>query len=701
MEQTLLSGRYLLLRRIGIGGMAYVYEAEDTLLRRKVAVKVLKQQFLEDEEFVQKFENEAQSAASLEHPNVVNIYDVGQHEANGQVQHYIVMELVNGTTLKEHIDEKGPLNDSDIARFSTQIATALSVAHHHNIIHRDIKPANILLTADDQVKVTDFGIARISTTATITYTNSILGTIHYISPEQAKGRFIDQKSDLYSLGVVMYEMATGEVPFDAENSVGIAIKHIQEDPVPPIKLNPNLHPGLNEIIMKCLEKESVDRYFSADELINDLRDYKNFSDTVFIPGSAAAGMAVGAGTAGAGSFLSSDTERMPKKAVAKEVTYQSKNYQDDTEDQNKDDRLKWFLLLTTLALAVGALLIMFFGNQGDNGPAVGTVTVPPLTNIQEEQAIQLLEDRNLTGSVTDYSFDDTVPEGYVISQSIPNGTTVEEGTEIGIVVSQGKETFPVPNVTNKSSTDADAEMRASGFNIARVEYENSDNIEQGFVIRTDPAAGTYIPVGSEVILYVSQGRLITTTTVPVLTNLEQAKAINAVNEANLTIGSIYTENSQYESGLVIRQSIEPGQEVERKTVIDITVSLGPAEESSSQSEETTEMVEYIQRVEVPSGKDSFRFTIYDLNISSDTPIYDETLYASQADASGIITLRTVGSVGANFYYEIDGQPADSWMDGDQPSEGSEEVPEESSIEDPVSSEDPASSEEPPADSGGQ
>ena len=270
MDNIILGNRYQLHDLIGVGGMAKVYKATDRLLQRDVAIKILKDQYAEDNEFVKKFSNEALSAARLTHVNIVSVYDIGEDLIEGKKIHYIVMEYVNGETLKDLIDRKKIISNHDIIDYSIQISQALNQAHSSNIVHRDIKPQNILMDRYGLLKVTDFGIARVSTNATITYTSSILGTVHYISPEQAKGKFVDEKSDLYSLGVVMYEMATGKVPFDADNSVGIAVMHIQDEPESPIKLNENLSPRLNDIIMKLLEKDPQKRFKNANELIRAL-----------------------------------------------------------------------------------------------------------------------------------------------------------------------------------------------------------------------------------------------------------------------------------------------------------------------------------------------------------------------------------------------------------------------------------------------
>lgn len=254
MLGSILNGRYEIIEKVGIGGMAIVYKAKDIYLKRIVAVKVLKEQYLEDKEFIKKFVIEAQSVANLNNQNIVKIYDVGQHIEDGKIYNYIVMEYIKGKTLNELIKDKGRLNSNAVVSISKQIASALDCAHKHHIIHRDIKPHNIIIDENLNVKVTDFGIARIATSSTITYTSSVLGTVHYISPEQAKGKFIDEKSDIYSLGVVMYEMVTGRVPFDTDNAVGIAMQHINEPLVEPIKLVPNLEPWLNATIVKCMEK---------------------------------------------------------------------------------------------------------------------------------------------------------------------------------------------------------------------------------------------------------------------------------------------------------------------------------------------------------------------------------------------------------------------------------------------------------------
>ena len=272
MNNIILGNRYQLQELIGVGGMAKVYKATDRLLQRDVAIKILKDQYAEDDEFVRKFSNEGLSAAKLTHVNIVSVYDIGEDLIEGKRIYYIVMEYVEGQTLKDLIDKEKALSNHDIVDYSVQIAQALNQAHSSNIIHRDIKPQNILMNKQGLLKVTDFGIARVSTNATITYTSSILGTVHYISPEQAKGKFVDEKSDLYSLGVVMYEMATGKVPFDADNSVGIAVMHIQDEPESPIKLNENLSPRLNDIIMKLLQKNPQERFKNAKELIRALED---------------------------------------------------------------------------------------------------------------------------------------------------------------------------------------------------------------------------------------------------------------------------------------------------------------------------------------------------------------------------------------------------------------------------------------------
>ncbi|MDU2585129.1 MAG: protein kinase, partial [Anaerococcus prevotii] len=280
MEKIILDNRYEIIEQIGVGGMAKVYKAKDRLLDRFVAIKVLKEQYAEDDEFLKKFNNEAQSAAKLNHVNIVNVYDIGEDLLEGRKIYYIVMEYVEGQTLKDLIDEEGKLSNHDIIDYSVQIAQALKSAHSSGIIHRDIKPQNILIDKFGLAKVTDFGIARVSSNATITYTSSILGTVHYISPEQAKGKIVDEKSDLYSLGAVMYEMATGKVPFDADNSVGIAVMHIQDKAKPAKELNPELSDHLNFIIMKLLEKEPGNRFLNATDLIESLENQNSFKTQV-------------------------------------------------------------------------------------------------------------------------------------------------------------------------------------------------------------------------------------------------------------------------------------------------------------------------------------------------------------------------------------------------------------------------------------
>ncbi|MDU2202640.1 MAG: Stk1 family PASTA domain-containing Ser/Thr kinase, partial [Anaerococcus hydrogenalis] len=401
MDNIILGNRYQLQDLIGVGGMAKVYKATDRLLQRDVAIKILKDQYAEDDEFVKKFSNEALSAARLTHVNIVSVYDIGEDLIEGKKIHYIVMEYVNGETLKDLIDRKKIISNHDIIDYSIQISQALNQAHSSNIVHRDIKPQNILMDRYGLLKVTDFGIARVSTNATITYTSSILGTVHYISPEQAKGKFVDEKSDLYSLGVVMYEMATGKVPFDADNSVGIAVMHIQDEPESPIKLNENLSPRLNDIIMKLLEKDPQKRFKNANELIRALEDNsydiglikkedtakietpKDVTETTFIP-----------------VIEEKNKNKKGKKQEKKEeneAVYVTPTQEEKNKpNQNKKKRKIWPFILLLLAIIASGIYYVKSSNSN-------MVQVPTVLNLSEDEAVEILKDKNLKANISRYA----------------------------------------------------------------------------------------------------------------------------------------------------------------------------------------------------------------------------------------------------------------------------------------------------------
>ncbi|MDD7543785.1 MAG: Stk1 family PASTA domain-containing Ser/Thr kinase [Peptoniphilaceae bacterium] len=638
MDQIILNNRYKLEQRIGVGGMAYVYEAEDLTLKRKVAVKILKQQFVEDAEFLHKFENEALSAAALNHPNIVNVYDVGSDTVNGMPMHYIVMELIEGTTLKDAIASQGPMSDAVIARTAEQIAKALLRAHEHNIVHRDVKPANILIMKTGDVKVADFGIARITSSSTITYTNSILGTVHYISPEQAKGRIVDHKSDLYSLGVVMYEMATGKVPFDGENSVSIAIKHIQEYPRPPIEINEALSPGLNRIILKLMEKNPEDRYDSAQELIDDLHHYQQLDEEDF-------------------ASYSDATEKVSRVQVYEpEVTYESRYDAEEYEEEPKKNRkLLFYGLLTALAIVFLILLAFFFMNRTQKKAQDAMTTVPTVTNLSEKEALSLLESKELVGKVVDRVNDDTVQEGYVIDQSIVSGTSVEKGTTVNLRVSTGKGNMTVPDVKNKTLEAGRQILTDAGFKLGSNQFEYDENVAKDQIIGTNPETGTSVAAGTRVSIILSLGPKKSTTRVPVLLNKTQAEAMSEITTSHLKLGNFTAKSSSYPSGTVIEQSIEPGAEVDIDTTIDIVVSSGPEPEQSVAKPKTTI---YNLKFYPPADKTSFEVTVFDRKKSTTEPIYRKTFTSADFPAEGYISASVEADEEAELLIYYDGVPAD-------------------------------------------
>lgn len=640
MEQMVLNNRYALEQRIGVGGMAYVFEARDLVLKRKVAVKILKEQYVDDEEFVAKFEKEAQAAASLNHPNIVNVYDVGRELVDDRILHYIVMELIVGTTLKEAIKTHGRMTSPAIAKTGRQIAMALQTAHDHDLIHRDIKPANILITRAGDIKVADFGIARIASAATVTFTNNILGTVHYISPEQAKGQLVDEKSDIYSLGIVMYEMATGKVPFDADSSVAIAMKHIQEEPIAPIEINPKLDPALNRIILKCIEKRPEDRFGSAEELAEALENYRNLDDTVYIPRSQ----------------MQNPQEREYKKPTPREAVYQSRPYEREKQDKSEGGKTKYFVLMGAAALLSIILIFLFFFERNKNKD--GLVTVPAVINLQENVAIEALAKANLVANVTDRRPDDKLEEGAVIEQSIMSGTRVAKGTSINLVISSGQSLVTVPDVKGQSADGASKMLTSAGFKIGETKFEYNDTAAKDEVFATDPAIGSQANFGSWVNILVSRGPEVTNAIVPSLLNQDQNKAMSILNEAGLSLGKVTSEFSNFPAGNVIGQSIEAGTKVDKNQAIDIIISKGKDAASEAETKKP-ESVSYRIRIYPPAGKDSFEVTIFDRNRSEDRPIFRKNYKTGDLGGHEYFIANVEADAGADLAIYYDGVAASS------------------------------------------
>ncbi|MDO4593938.1 MAG: Stk1 family PASTA domain-containing Ser/Thr kinase, partial [Tissierellia bacterium] len=568
MENLLLGNRYRILKKVGTGGMAKVYKANDELLKRIVAVKVLKEQYVEDNEFLRKFNNEAQSAAKLSHINIVNVFDIGEDFIDGKKIYYIVMEYIEGETLKDFIDKNKVLSNEDIEDFSIQIAQALKCAHSSNIIHRDIKPQNILIDKFSLLKVTDFGIARVSSNATITYTNSILGTVHYISPEQAKGKFVDEKSDLYSLGVVMYEMATGKVPFDSDNSVGIAIMHIQDEPVEPKEINPRLSDKLNNIIMKLLSKNPADRFLSATSLVDAL-------ESPYVEEN------IGTETI---KMKKIDDAQIKNNNNEKAVYIQEKTKKEDNQDQKPKKKNKFIptIIILIFLLSVISVAYMFLKDSTDT-----KVTIPTVIDMSEESALKLLEDEGLKPVIKGYENSEDIQKGNVISQDPKAKQKVDKGSEVQLVISEGSE-VEVPDLTNMTIDQAEDALDEVGLKLGKRSSEYSDDYEKDIIFDQSPKAGEVVDSNENIDIVVSLGseqKEVEYVTVPDLYNLSREDALDQIENSGLKIGQISNRKTdEVDEDNVIYQSLEANSEVEKDSVIDIIVASKPDDQEEEKEE---------------------------------------------------------------------------------------------------------------------
>lgn len=716
-----LINRYEIIMKIGSGGMADVYKAKDHVLNRLVAIKVLKQEYSTDATFVKKFRVEAQSAAGLSHPNIVNVYDVGEDDG----VYFIVMELVQGITLKNYIDMKGKLDIREALNISVQIASGLSAAHENRIIHRDIKPQNIIMSRDGKVKVTDFGIAKVADSTTVTTTAA--GTVHYISPEQARGGYSDERSDIYSLGITMYEMVTGRVPFEGETNVAVALMHIQSEITPPRQLEPSIPVSFEKIILKCTQKKPERRYASARELIADLRKVLTHPDGeyVVIPGAIpqgrtivmndndidslkAASLRKNFGTKPEETYVEEpeegEEEKPVQKPVQKKRPVKKKDIEEDNDDFDKDEEddddeeVNPALSKVMMALGIGGFIILaviiffiighaagFFGGSGslfghknkdtstesistesvsdtssDTSTAGERVKVPALSKMTEDQAKAALKELRLGVNVQTGTSDD-VPEGQVYDQSPAAGTKVDVHTQVTINISSGKEKFSLDDVTGMQYQQAQAQLENDGL-VVSLEFDYSDSVGSDKVISTSPKAGSQVAKGDTITITASKGKETKTTIVPKLLGQNIDDAIQMIKDAGLTYNGKSSDYSDsYSENQVMDQSISAGKTVDEGTTISLTVSLGSRVTSYSAS----------IPIESPFGRDitdgdgntdvydsgQVTVVVYKPDGSSET-VYDQN--TSEGSLPGSVSTTSTASGSGTVYVYLNGVQVSSY-----------------------------------------
>lgn len=668
MIGKILGNRYEIIEKIGGGGMSLVYKAKCRVLNRYVAIKILRDELTSDPDFVEKFKQESLSAASLTHPNIVNIYDTGIEEDI----YYIVMEYVKGETLKKYINRKGRLSEQETIKISRQVAEALKHAHTNNIVHRDIKPHNILITEEGIAKVTDFGIARAATSSTINNTSNVIGSVHYFSPEQARGGYVDEKSDIYSLGIVMYEMITGVVPFDADNHISVAMKQIQEKPVPPSKKVKNLQisKGFEDIIMKSLEKHQSFRFQNVEELIKKIDSLNGFNETEendaeIIDSPTMVIPAINTELNDNDNVINIDiVDENSDKAFksffgedSEEENIMKKKDNDkhkvSDEEKKKNRKITIAAVLSALAVAVIGGVIAFRAIM-----YVPEVEVPNLRGRNEEEAQKIIVDLGLKFNVASREYNNEYEEGKIIEQSVEEGTKLKENYPVDVVVSKGEKEITVPNLIGRYAIEAGIILSEAGLKEGEPSEANSDTVPAGQIIDQDPVSGTPANENDTVDYVVSIGPKITYVPMPKLEGLQVETAKLVITQNGLSVGEVTEEPSEdVEKGLVIRQSVAPGQEVAQGTSIWMTVSSGkPAEEepddeqpgdepgTEQPGEEEPGSGSYPLTITLPKDKDKVSVVVQKITDGA-----REIVYSQEVDTSEQSIIINIEGTGTQVY----------------------------------------------------
>lgn len=569
-----LDGRYELLELIGTGGMADIYKAKDITEDRIVAVKILKNEFAGSEDFLRRFRNESKAIALLSHPNIVKIYDVGFNE---QIQ-FIVMEYIDGISLAEYIKLQGVLKWKDAVYFTVQILRALQHAHDRGIVHRDIKSQNVMMLPDGTIKVMDFGIARFNRETDKTLSEKAIGSVHYISPEQARGEMTDEKSDIYSVGVMLYEMLTGQKPFDGETPVAIALQHMQTPPKPPREINSSIPEGLEEITLKAMQKEPSMRYQTAGEMINDIEEFKKDPSIVFEYKYFSAD--------GSTKYFDKVSDpNAPEQNAAEDTLSEGEEdedndlYDDDDDDDEEVEERRSPLLPILFAVASVFVIMtawLIFSivtrNLGNTSGASDEMTMPNIIGMTLDDVKEKYPDLNLD---IDRQYSTDYPENEVMDQKTPAGRTIKKSTIVNIVISNGPQKVEVDDYANLSAQDAQIKLEKKGLK-PKLVYVNDDEVAKDIVIKTEPAAHSEVSQGTVVKVYVSNGKLVKAVNVPKFVGMTIEKARKEAEDKNLKLKEVSGSSNEYKEGEVIKQSIDANSVVNEETEIEVTVCDGKA-----------------------------------------------------------------------------------------------------------------------------
>ncbi len=562
----LLAGRYELIEKIGEGGMAVVYKAKDRLLNRYVAIKILRPEFTQDEQFLDSFKRESQAAAGLQHPNIVSIYDVGR---TGNIN-FIVMELVDGRPLSDFIKENGHLDYKTTIDIAKQMASALAIAHKHQIIHRDVKPHNIMITSDGVAKLTDFGIARAVSKATmVADTSKIIGSVHYFSPEQARGAYVDERSDIYSLGIVMFEMLTGRVPFDGETPVEVALKHINEDVPSPAKLVPGIPPALDKVVLKATDKYQTERYKSADEMLEALKNVEFVTQMV--------GDRVFAG----------ETDNKPRRDESLVAPVMSSRREDREQEmviapanprkpKAKSDDKKKKKRAIIIGVAAAAILALFgiLYVSGIIGGGGKEVTVPDVKGMSYSEAKEVLEAKGLKIEKADEPIaSQKIEKGKIVSQTPSKNSKVKKGRTVRVILSAGNTELKVPDLKGLSYKEAKTLLSEMGLQISKGDEVDSDSVAEGLIASQYPSAKTKVDKGDIITVNISKGKKDAVIPKLVGTTFTSESDVSAtLSKYGYKLGKVSYEESYETPGTIIKQSPDAGTTAEKKTTVDIVIS---------------------------------------------------------------------------------------------------------------------------------